>query len=72
MAGAYSQDLRYRVIDAVIGGKVSRRGPAARFGVSLSSAIKWVQRFDRTRSRKATRMGGYNSLLTKSPSIDSV
>ena len=59
MAGAYSQDLRDRVIDAVIGGKMSRRGAAARFGVSLSSAIKWVQRFERTGSRKAARMGGY-------------
>ena len=37
MAGAYSQDLPDRVIDAVIGGKMSRRAAAARFGVSLSS-----------------------------------
>jgi transposase len=59
MAGAYSQDLRDRVIDAVVGGKMSRRGAAARFGVSLSSAIKWVQRFERTGSRQAARMGGY-------------
>jgi transposase len=59
MAGAYWQDLRDRVIDAVIGGKMSRRGAAARFGVSLSSAIKWVQRFERTGSRRAARMGGY-------------
>jgi transposase len=59
MAGAYSQDLRDRVIDAVIGGKMSRRGAAARFGVSLSSAIKWVQRFERAGSRRAARLGGY-------------
>ena len=59
MAGAYSQDLRDRVIDAVVGGRMSRRGAAARFGVSLSSAIKWVQRFERTGSRSAARMGGY-------------
>ena len=59
MALAYSQDLRDRVIDAVIGGKMSRRGAAARFGVSLSSAIKWVQRFERTGSHKAARMGRY-------------
>jgi transposase len=59
MAGAYSQDLRDRVIEAVIGGRMSRRGAAARFGVSLSSAIKWVQRFERTGSRQAARMGGY-------------
>ena len=59
MAGAYSQDLRDRVIDAVVGGRMSRRGAAARFGVSLSSAIKWVQRLERTGSRRAARMGGY-------------
>jgi transposase len=29
-------------------GKMSRRAAAARFGASLSSAIKWVQRFERT------------------------
>ena len=63
MALAYSQDLRDRLIDAVIGGKMSRRGAAARFGVSLSSAIKWVQRFERTGSRKAARMGGYKAVI---------
>jgi transposase len=62
MASAYSQDLRDRVIGAVIGGRMSRRGAAERFGVSLSSAIKWVQRFERTGSRAAARMGGYKRL----------
>ena len=59
MAGAYSQDLRDRVIDAVGGEGMSRRAAAARFGVSESSAIKWVQRFERQGSRAAARMGGY-------------
>ena len=59
MASAYSQDLRDRVIDAVIRGEMSRRAAAARFGVSESSAIKWVQRFERSGSRAARRMGGY-------------
>jgi transposase len=59
MAGAYSQDLRDRVIDAVVGEGMSRRTAAARFGVSESSAIKWVQRFERNGSRAASRMGGY-------------
>ena len=48
MASAYSQDLRDRVIDAVVWGEMSRRAAAARFGVSESSAIKWVQRFERS------------------------
>src|ERR1700689_4330596 len=58
MASAYSQDLRDRVIDAVVRGGMSRRGAAARFGVSEASAIKWVQRFERSGSRSAARMGG--------------
>ena len=59
MARAYSQDLRDRVIDAVARGEMSRRAAAARFGVSESSAIKWVQRFERSGSRAASQMGGY-------------
>ena len=59
MASAYSQDLRDRVIDAVVWGGMSRRAAAARFGVSESSAIKWVQRFERSGWRAASKMGGY-------------
>ena len=59
MAGAYSQDLRDRVIDAVVIEAMSRRAAAARFGVSGSSAIKWVERLERSGSRTAARMGGY-------------
>lgn len=39
MAKALSQDLRDRVVVAIDGG-LSRRGAAARFGVSVSSAIR--------------------------------
>ena len=59
MAGAYSQDLRDRVIDAVARGGMSRRGAATRFGVSDSVAIKWLERFERTGVRAAAKMGGY-------------
>ena len=59
MAGAYSQDLRDRVINAVVVEGMSRRAAAARFGVSESSAIKWVERFERSGSRTAAKMGGY-------------
>ena len=41
MADYLSEDLRIRVIEAVEAGS-SRRGAAARFGVSVSSAIRWV------------------------------
>jgi len=59
MAEAYSQDLRDRVIDAVVLEGMSRRAAAGRFGVSDSIAIKWVERFERTGSRMASQMGGY-------------
>ena len=51
MASAYSQDLRDRVIDAVVRGGMSRRAAGARFGVSESSAIKWVHRFSFAKTR---------------------
>ena len=41
MADYLSEDLRIRVIEAVEAGS-SRRGAAGRFGVSVSSAIRWV------------------------------
>jgi len=44
MAKALSQDLRDRVVAAIDDG-LSRRGAAARFGVSVSSAIRWHQQF---------------------------
>ncbi len=59
MAGAYSQDLRDRVINAVVVEGISRRAAAARFGISGSSAIKWVERVERSGSRTAAKMGGY-------------
>ena len=59
MSAAYSQDLRNRVIDAVEKEGMSRRAAAQRFGVSESAAIKWVQRVERTGSRKAMSMGGH-------------
>jgi transposase len=59
MAGAYSQDLRDRVIDAVMAGGMSRRAAAQRFGVSEASAIRWLQRLESGGSRAAAQMGGY-------------
>jgi transposase len=62
MAGAFSQDLRDRVIDAVLRDGMSRRAAAERFGVSESAAIKWVERVERSGSRTAAQMGGYKPL----------
>ena len=53
MGKGLSEDLRARVIAAVEGG-VSRRAAAARFGVSASSAIRWVREWRQT-GRKAPR-----------------
>ncbi len=59
MARPYSVDLRERVIAAVEGGGMSRHRAAAHFGVAVSSAIKWVQRFRRTGSAAPGQMGGH-------------
>jgi transposase len=59
MPSAYSPDLRDRVIDAVELEGMSRRAAARRFGVSESSAIKWVQRYRRTGERGPVGKGGH-------------
>ena len=45
MAKALSVDLRSRVVSSVTDGGLSCHQAAARFGVSVSSAIRWVQAF---------------------------
>lgn len=56
MGTALSKDLRVRVIEAVEAG-ASRRQAAARFGVGVSSAIRWVQEW-RESGRTAPRQRG--------------
>jgi len=58
MPRPYSQDLRERVVGAVEAGS-SARAAARVFGVSESVAVKWIQRWRRTGSVAAKRMGGY-------------
>lgn len=65
MPRAYSQDLRDRVIDAVIEQGMSRRSAASRFGVSEASAIKWVQRFERAGTRSSAGTGGHRPSKVK-------
>ena len=60
MGRAYSDDLRERVVRAVIKGGLSRHQAAAQFGVGISTAINWVQRFHQTGSVKPDRIGGYS------------
>ena len=59
MGKPYSMDLRERVVGAVEEGGLSRRQAAARFGVSASTAIKWVSRFRASGSVAPGQMGGH-------------
>lgn len=63
MSKPLSMDLRDRVVAAVLNEGMSARGAAARFGVSLSSAIKWVRRYRETGSVAPLRIGGYKPRL---------
>jgi transposase len=59
MAKPYSIDLRERAVLAVVKEGLSRHQSAARFGVAVSSVIKWVQRFVETGSVAPGQMGGH-------------
>jgi putative transposase len=63
MSRPYSMDLRERVLAAVLSEGMSARGAAARFGVSESSAIKWVRRHRETGSVAPSKIGGYKPRL---------
>ena len=63
MPKSYSGDLRERVIEAVEIEGVSRREAAERFDVSVSSAVKWVQRWNENRSAAPKPRGGSVSPL---------
>jgi transposase len=58
MARPYSNDLRERVVAAVMRDGVSRREAAQRFGVGVSTAIRWVQRWGETGSIEPGQVGG--------------
>lgn len=57
MAKGLSEDLRFRVVKAVEGG-ASCRATAARFGVSASSAIRWLRDWRETGRTAPRRQGG--------------
>lgn len=57
MGHCLSGDLRLRVVSEVKNGS-SCRAAAVRFGVSASSAIRWVQVFRKTGSSDAKPQGG--------------
>ena len=59
MGRTNSNDLRERVVRAIIKGGLSRHEAAAQFGVWISTAIKLGRRFHETGSVKPARVGGY-------------
>lgn len=63
MARPLSMDLRERVVAAVLQEGMSARRAAVRFGVSESSAIKWVRRQRENGSVAPSRIGGYKPRL---------
>jgi transposase len=63
MPKSYSGDLRERVIEAVEIDGMSRREAADRFDISVSSAVKWVQRWNENHSAAAKPRGGSVSPL---------
>lgn len=58
MVRPLSNDLRKRVVAAVSNGE-SCRAVASRFGVAVSSVVKWSQRHRSTGSFEPGKMGGH-------------
>jgi transposase len=58
MTRPLSMDLRERVMAAVLAGD-SCRAVAARFGIAVSSVVKWSQRHRATGSVAPGKMGGH-------------
>ena len=57
MTAPLSNDLRLRVVRAIEGG-LSRRAAAAKFDVSIASAVRWYQRYKRTGDVGPDAIGG--------------
>jgi transposase len=62
MRGPYSKDLRERVVKALADGQTCR-AVAATFGVSVSSAVRWGQRYRATGETAPRRSGGRKAYL---------
>jgi transposase len=55
---ALSDDLRKRVVEAVVESGLSRNAAAKRFEVSIASAVRWVKRFETTGEISPAPSGG--------------
>ncbi len=58
MTRPFSKDLRERVVGAVLAGETCRT-VAERFGVSVSTVVKWSQRYRATGSVEPGQVGGH-------------
>ena len=58
MTRPLSNDLRERVVAAMVGGE-SCRSVASRFGVAVSSVVKWSQRYRATGPVAPGKVGGH-------------
>jgi transposase len=65
MPKPYSDDLRERVIEAVVAG-ASRREATESFSLSASSAVRWLQRWHDTGNARAKLSGGSRRLRNPS------
>ena len=59
MGKPYSDDLRERVVSAVVSGGLSCNRAAKQFGIGISTAINWVKRLRETGSVAPGQMGGH-------------
>jgi putative transposase len=57
MAAPLSKDLRLRVVRAVEEEGMSRRAAAARYGIAIRTAVRWVGAFRSKGSVEPERMG---------------
>ncbi len=57
MTQPLSMDIRTRLVAAVAGG-MTRRSAAKRFGIAASTAIKWVEQWERTGDVEPRPQGG--------------
>src|SRR5260370_7572533 len=62
MPKPYSDDLRERVVEAVVAG-ASRREAAESFSLSASSTVRWLQRWRDTGNARAKLSGGSTAPL---------
>jgi putative transposase len=61
MAAPLSQDLRLRVVRAIEEEGMSRRGAAARFGIGIRTAERWIDAYRLSGSLAPGKMGNPSS-----------